>query len=252
MTVRIGHASKDENGKAVGGAGGDQTGKELCVRSWYHGGWCFLARPKNQAAAEKIANACESGCANPNIGYDQYQRNTLLSRAKAAGWNLASIAEPCEADCSSFVTCCVQASGIQIWSGYNAPTTRTLRSVLEKTGQFDILTEARYLSGAEHLCRGDILCKPGAHTVIVLDDGANAEHTPIVVQLPLLQKGSTGKSVRALQILLMGYGCNPGKWGADGDFGSATELAVQQFQKNRKLSGNGLVEQQTWRALLGI
>lgn len=261
MAVRIGHASKDENGKAVGGAAGDQTEKEVCIRNWYNGGWGFLARPKDKAAAEKIASACESGCANENIGYDQNQRNTLLNLAKSAGWDPTKISTACEADCSSFVTCCVMAAGIQIWSGGNAPTTRTLRSVLEKTGQFDILTEARYISSADALCRGDILCKAGSHTVIVLDDGPNAETAETVqetqtvtytLQLPLLKKGSTGDSVKALQILLKGYGYDLGKWGADGDFGSATENAVECFQEDNGLTADGEVGGQTWAKLLGI
>ena len=35
MSVRIGHASQDEHGRATGGSAGDQTGKELCIRQWY-------------------------------------------------------------------------------------------------------------------------------------------------------------------------------------------------------------------------
>ena len=32
--IRLAHASIDENGKVSGGAAGDQTGKEVCIRSW--------------------------------------------------------------------------------------------------------------------------------------------------------------------------------------------------------------------------
>ena len=39
MAVRIGHASIDENGKAAGGAGGDQNGREVLVRQWYEKPW---------------------------------------------------------------------------------------------------------------------------------------------------------------------------------------------------------------------
>ena len=35
MSVKIGHASIDENNKASGGKSGDQTGKEICIRNWY-------------------------------------------------------------------------------------------------------------------------------------------------------------------------------------------------------------------------
>ena len=35
MSVMIGHASIDENGKARGGVAGDQTKREVCTRTWY-------------------------------------------------------------------------------------------------------------------------------------------------------------------------------------------------------------------------
>ncbi|MBR3974144.1 MAG: LysM peptidoglycan-binding domain-containing protein [Oscillospiraceae bacterium] len=175
MTIQIGHSSIDERGKAKGGISGDQTGKEVFTRNWYDGGWGFLARARDPEIAEKIAGAAAAGCANVCIGYDQNQRNTLLNRAKAVNWDLARIIKNCECDCSSFVTCCVQASGIGVWSGGNAPTTATLRAALEETGAFEILSETRYLAGADCLRRGDILVRPktakrGGHTVIVLSD----------------------------------------------------------------------------------
>jgi len=77
MSIKIGHASIDENGSARGGTAGDQTGKELCTRSWYTKGWNVLLRPKRAELAEKSAAACEAACANSNIGYDQGGRNTL-------------------------------------------------------------------------------------------------------------------------------------------------------------------------------
>lgn len=172
--IKIGHASIDEKGKAKNGTSGDQTGKEVFTRTWYDGGWGFLARAKDPEVAEKIAKAAAAGCANDRIGYDQNQRNTLLNRAKAVDWELAAIVKNCECDCSSFVTCCVMAGGIQIWSGGNAPTTSTLKNALKKTNAFDILTESKYLSGADCLRRGDILVRPktskrGGHTVIIVE-----------------------------------------------------------------------------------
>ena len=82
MAVKIGHASIDENGRASGGATGDQTGKEVCTRTWYNKGWICVIRPKRKAIAEKIARAMEQACANNNIGYDQYQRTTLFHQAQ--------------------------------------------------------------------------------------------------------------------------------------------------------------------------
>ena len=70
--------------------------------------------------------------------------------------------------------------------------------------------------------------------------------------LPLLKKGSKGAAVKALQILLIGYGYSCGSWGADGDFGSATESALKDYQSQKRISADGLAGEETWRALLGI
>mgnify|MGYP004664705049 CR=1 FL=1 len=70
------------------------------------------------------------------------------------------------------------------------------------------------------------------------------------VKLNTLQKGSKCKSVKALQILLIGNGYSCGSYGADGDFGNATVAAVKQFQKDNSLSVDGIVGTNTWTKLL--
>lgn len=251
MTVRIGHASIDENGKAAGGIAGDQSGREVRISGWYNGGWQFAARAKSSATAEAIAAAAEAGCANPNIGYDQSGRNTLMSQAKAVDFDMGRIMEPCEADCSSFICVCVRAAlGWDFYSG-NAPTTRTLKKVLSATGAFEILTEDAYLTKTSHLRRGDILCKAASHTVIVLDDGTGiVPAAACVVRLPVLKKGSAGSSVKILQILLTGMGCSCGGSGTDGVFGTATESALKRFQKEHDLKPDGKCGPKTWPMLL--
>ena len=62
MSVKIGHASIDENGKASGGAAGDQTGKEVVTRNWYSKPWNVMLRPKSATVAELSARACEDAC----------------------------------------------------------------------------------------------------------------------------------------------------------------------------------------------
>ena len=109
MSVTIGHASIDERGKASGGRAGDQTGREVCTRGWYNKGWRYCLRPKSASVAERMAKACEQGCANNKIGYDQSQRNSLHYYAKRCGYNLAIINTKCETDCSAFMTVCALA-----------------------------------------------------------------------------------------------------------------------------------------------
>ena len=70
--------------------------------------------------------------------------------------------------------------------------------------------------------------------------------------LPVLQKGSKGDSVKALQLLLIGYGYSLGDYGADSSFGSVTENAVEAFQEDCDLEVDGVVGPMTWAKLLGV
>ena len=70
--------------------------------------------------------------------------------------------------------------------------------------------------------------------------------------LPLLERGSEGDSVKALQILLIGYGYSCGSYGVDGEFGSATENAVEAFQEDMELEADGKVDSKAWAKLVGV
>lgn len=72
------------------------------------------------------------------------------------------------------------------------------------------------------------------------------------VNVSVLKKGSKGKSVKALQILLIGNGFSCGSYGADGDFGAATDAAVCKYQKANGLVEDGVVGNLTWSKLLGV
>ena len=71
------------------------------------------------------------------------------------------------------------------------------------------------------------------------------------VKLETLKKGCKGDNVKALQILLIGYGYDCGKSGADGDFGANTEKAARDYQGKNKLTVDGVVGKNTWTKLLG-
>ena len=262
MAVKIGHASMDERGKAAGGTAGDQTGREVCVRDWYSGGWHTVLRPKRAELAEKSARACEAACRNPNIGYDQAGRNSLYAAAKEAGFDLSKIDKPCECDCSSLMHVCIIAGGARMAYGANGTTTSIMVREILNTGDYEKLTDSEYLTTERHLRRGDILVKKG-HTAMVLENGAYAgtsaagsaaaaaPTTTYCVNLPLLQRGSAGEPVRALQILLIGFGYSCGTLGADGEFGSATEKALLDCQAAAGLPMTGKTNLDTWCALLG-
>ena len=190
--ARIGHASLDENRKTKGGKAGDQTGKEVCTTSWYKKSWSYVLRAKDKNVAELMAIACEKGCANPAIGYDQNQRNTLRTQAKLCGMDLSRIRTDCECDCSSFMSVCAECAGIDIpYNGTNAPTTSTMKIAFMNTGAFDLLTEEKYLSSDKYLKRGDIIVAIGSHTVMVLEDGVLAD---------ISQKTNVQKEIKAIDI----------------------------------------------------
>lgn len=171
MAVTIGHASIDENNKAKGGSAGDQTKKEVCTRTWYNKPWTCVIRPKGKAEAEKIAKAMEQACSNDKVGYDQNQRTTLYTQAKAVNWDISKITAACECDCSSLVAVCVNAAGITVSKDIYTGNQKT---ALANTGAFTIYTDSKYISKSDYLRRGDILLGAG-HTAIVLTDGANAD-----------------------------------------------------------------------------
>lgn len=259
MAIKIGHASSDENRKASGGVAGDQTGGEVCIRSWYSSPWDTVLRCIDSAKAEKMARACEAACANNNIGYDQFQRNTLNEQAKKVNYCLDKIKTPCECDCSSLMTVCAQAAGIDVPYVYgNAPYTGNMKDLFTKTGCFAAFTTSKYLTSDKYLRRGDILVRTSGHTAMALENGSSGgaastnKTTGEVcsVELTTLSKGNKGTQVKAMQILLIGYGYSCGSSGADGDFGSGTYAALIKFQKAKKLTQDGICGAKTWVKLL--
>ena len=248
MAVRIGHASIAENGKATGGAAGDQNSKEVLIRDWYSKPWNVLLRPVRPEVAEKSAVACEAACANPNIGYDQYGRNTLYAKAKAVGFDLAAIDTACECDCSSLMHVCAIAGGANLTYGSNGHTTRTMVKEFTASGEYVKLTGSEYLTTDRLLKRGDILVKEGSHTVMVLDNGAEVTKTGDV-ELPELGAGASGDAVKSMQLLLMAHGFGTSCYGR---FDERTEGALIEFQKAFNLVSDGRCDGDTWCALLGL
>lgn len=108
------------------------------------------------------------------------------------------------------------------------------------------------------VCDQDYACKD--YPAIIRAAGLNGWGTvkePVktkedTVNLKVLKNGSKGSPVKALQILLIGNGCSCGSWGADGNFGAATEKAVRNYQKKKKLQVDGQAGPETWRSLLGV
>ena len=248
MPVKIGHAVYDENKKAYGGVAGDNTKREVYISNWYDGCWNVVLRPNSEILAEKSAKACEDACENENIGYDQGQRNTLYHAAISSNFDLSKITTTCETDCSQLMHVCAIAGGANLPYGDNGLVTWNMVDAFTKNGQYEKLTDSKYLKSDAYLKRGDILVRESGHTAMVLENGAQIATIKTTVSLPVLKYGAEGDSVKSLQILLNGIGYDCGE--ADGEFGGKTRIAVRKFQQSKNLTIDGEVGANTWRELL--
>lgn len=162
MSIIIGSARIDENGKAKNGKAGDQKQKntpdysgEVSQQIFYKHkkGW-YVLRFKKAAYAENAAKSMIRACNNPHIGYDQNNRLNVLKYGTDAK-------KDTECDCSSLVRLCVKEATGKDPGNF---TTYNETSVLCATGLFD---KYSYSDGMK-LYTGDILVtKTQGHTVIV-------------------------------------------------------------------------------------
>ena len=168
--IYIGHASISEC-NTVNGKKGDQTKKEVCIRTYYDKKWDYILRPKNKTLAEMTVQACINLCNNDCIGYSQNDRNSLDSELSKVNWNYHLLKTPCNTDCSAFMSVCAKIGGANIKYAkmangkYNAPTTRTMVRAFKESGLYEVIKFTKM----EDLLRGDVLVKEGSHTVMVLN-----------------------------------------------------------------------------------
>lgn len=83
------------------------------------------------------------------------------------------------------------------------------------------------------------------------DYGPVEEHTNNI-PIKTLQYGARGETVRSLQILLTGRGCNGNMHAPDGIFGPNTLGAVKLYQEKAGLEPDGIVGVLTWKGLMGV
>lgn len=100
---------------------------------------------------------------------------------------------------------------------------------------------------SELIHKGQVLKLPGAVGETTEAPTSGAAET-CNVTLPLLKRGHTGLSVKALQTLLAFRGVSTD---VDGSFGEKTESAVKSFQTAAKILSDGEVGNDTWKALIG-
>ena len=244
--MRIGHASISENGnngRDGRAKAGDQTGKEVCIRTFYKKPWLYCLRCKDANKREMMAQACEWLCNSNLVGYDQSQRLTLHKELQAIGFDYKKLKNKCECDCSSFMTALCEIAGIfpEYTSG-NAPVTANMVMKFKATGMFDVLTDN--INEEYNLKRGDILVgSPNTHTVMVLDDGV----AKVVTKRRTLKRGMSGSDVGLMQRILLDQAYPVGE--VDNIMGKKTEAALKQFQKEKLLVPDGICGPKTWLML---
>lgn len=164
MSVIIGSARVDESGRFSGGKAGDQkqsTRPDYCgevsrQKFYVHSkGWTVI-RPKNKDHARGIAGAMAMACDNPNDGYSQSDRYSVIRDGTASE-------RPTNGDCSSYVRrCIIEGTG----KDPGDFTTANEASKLMSTGLFD---RFEYFNGMT-LLTGDVLVtKTKGHTAIVIE-----------------------------------------------------------------------------------
>lgn len=251
--VKISNSGSDEHGNYKGGAAGDNTGKEWYIRDWYNRPWnCVLRHPDTEVRA-CLADLATKAANNNRIGYDQYQRQTYWNELQKVNYDPSKITVACEADCSAGVIANIKAAGYILnrpeLQNISCTYTGNMRAGLQAAG-FACLTDSKYLNGSSFLVAGDVLLNDKHHTATAVTNGVNADGSTPAVTMPLVKKGSTGAAVKKLQEMLIAKGYSCGKYGADSEFGSATEAAVKAFQKDHGLTVDGEAGEKTWGALI--
>ena len=251
MSYYIVHSSIDENRNARGGKAGDQTGREVCTRSWYSKPWGMVLRYHDATIASKARDIAIK-LANSNlVGYDQSNRNSLYKELERNGWDVYKYIRSgvkTECDCSSFVYavyCCLIADmrGLS-----NAPTTSTAKNFYSSHG-FTVFTSSAYTASAAKLRKGDLLNRAGSHIVMfagtnvsVTSSSTAASETKTIPVLasssPNLKVGSRGTQVKYLQQDL-NYVMNA-NLSTDGIFGRKTQEALKSFQSKYGLVVDGI------------
>lgn len=252
--VKISNSGSDENGNYRNGRAGDNTGREWYIRDWYNMPWnCVLRHPDAEVRA-CIADLAIKAANNDKIGYDQYQRQTYWQQLQKVGYDPSKITVACEADCSAGVIANVKAAGCLLGrkelQTITATYTGNMRASFKAAG-FQCLTDSKYLTGSSYLVAGDVLLNDAHHTATAVTNGKNSGNGAVSeteeYDMPTIQRGSKGKAVMVLQVILGGLE-------VDGSYGPLTAQAVYEFQQqafpNDRSEWDSVCGPKTWKKLL--
>jgi hypothetical protein len=111
---------------------------------------------------------------------------------------------------------------------------------------FAILAAAGVFNGSK-AAAPPVTTPPPPRTVTVTTPTSTPTAPSTGAPQQTLSPGATGSQVKVLQRALTALGFSPGK--ADGDYGTSTQTAVEQFQAAHNLAQDGVVGTQTLNAL---
>ena len=145
-----------------------------------------------------------------------------------------------EFDCSSLVLACYKLAGLNVnVSG----TTRSMRKILLATGKFKAYTSKDYISTDAKAKRGGIYLKEGSHVVMALEDGKGEVKNPYPEPTRTIYFDAVKKKVvcRGDNVKWVQYALNQNgyKLVVDGVFGQASNKALRDYQKKKKLVIDG-------------
>ena len=218
-----------------------------------------------------FVSAVGAACGLSDILYPECACEPMIARYQAAGrfeesdeavprpgdlifydWQDSGVGD-CRGECDHVgLVVAVDGDSITTVEGNYSDKVKTRRLHVDSPyirgyGKPDYLGKSVYLSGgtaAKEETPGD---DGGVSLPVVPGSGGGG----VPLALPALQRGDTGETVRAAQLLLIGRGCRCGPWGADGEFGPATQGSVQSYQRGHGLEIDGVIGQHTWASLLG-
>ena len=226
--MKLVHASISE----TGGSGwdgkakaGDQTTKEVCVRSWYSKPWDIALRYPDDEIRLKASSAAVK-LANSNlVGYDQSERNTLYKALKSCNWDVDKYiksGKKTETDCSAFVYavyCCFVPS---MRSDSNAPVTSTMRNKYRDWGFSVITKENANLSSGVGLTNGDIVVKEKSHTAMVTNVNQTETSNITTSKHPSIYSQEIDDALTTIALDVIN-----GKWGNGNDRKEKLYTAIQ-------------------------
>lgn len=78
------------------------------------------------------------------------------------------------------------------------------------------------------------------------------KYCTVTIKLPVIEYGDASVYVKIMQNLLIAKGFNCGWYGADGEYGQQTKIALFQFQQKNGLETDNVCGQATWTKLLEV